>query len=309
MDFYFLPLLISKSSNQKMKIMKNFKTYLLTAVAALMLVTTFTSCDKDEAGVFNPKKKISQIYYKDYDGQEYLSEQWTWDGDLLSKVDYYVDGVLDGSESYEYIDKKLNKVIDTDLYYSLYTYDENDNYSKIEYYDDNGVLVADVTFQYTEDKVSQMSITTYSVTKHFFTMLKRSFIGKMLKAEEMDLVVKEVKKNQINNSKSTTNVVLVYNGDNISTLTVGEYITTFTNYDQFKSPYYYYFPFNNYTGEANPIVFNVNNPGTMTTAFDEVDIVTTYAYTYDGDYPTYVQTTTETFGQSITTTTRLVYLD
>ena len=57
--------------------MKNFKTYLLTAVAALILVTTFTSCEKDEAGVFNPKKKISQIFHKDYDGQEYLFEQWT----------------------------------------------------------------------------------------------------------------------------------------------------------------------------------------------------------------------------------------
>ena len=45
--------------------MKNFKTYLLTAVAALILVTTFTSCTKDEAGVFNPKKKKKFTQYLD----------------------------------------------------------------------------------------------------------------------------------------------------------------------------------------------------------------------------------------------------
>lgn len=292
-----------------MKIMKNFKTYLLTAVAALILVTTFTSCDKDEAGVFNPKKKIAQIYYKDYDGQEYLTEQWTWDGDLLTKVDFYEDGQQVGFETYEYADKKLNKVIDNYLYYSLYTYDENNNYAKIEYYDDNGTLVSDITFQYTNEKVSQMSVTTYSETKQFFTMLKRSFIGKLLPAQEMNLMVKEIKKNQANNAKSTTNIVLVYDGDNISSLTVGSYITTFTNYDQYKNPMYFYFPFSNYYEETNPSVFNVNNPGTMTTAYGEFDLVTSYTYTYDGDYPTYVQTTTETLGQSITTTTRLVYLD
>lgn len=289
--------------------MKNLKTYLLTAVAALILVTTFTSCDKDEAGVFNPKKKISQVYYKDYDGQEYLIEQWTWDGNLLTKVDFYEDGQQAGFETYEYTDKKLNKVIDNYLYYSLYTYDENNNYAKIEYYDDNGTLVSDITFQYTNEKVSQMSVTTYSETKQFFTMLKRSFIGKLLPAQEMDLMVKEIKKNQANNVKSTTNIVLVYDGDNISTLTIGSYITTFTNYDQYKNPMYFYFPFNNYYEETNPSVFNVNNPGAMTTSYGELDLVTTYTYTYDGDYPTYVQTTTETFGQSITTTTRLVYLD
>lgn len=292
-----------------MKIMKNFKTYLLTAVAALILVTTFTSCTKDEAGVFNPKKKISQIYYKDYDEQEYLTEQWTWDGDLLTKVDFYEEGQQVGFETYEYVDNKLNKVIDNYLYYSLYTYDENKNYSKIEYYDDNGTLVSDITFQYTNDKVSQMSVTTYVVTKHFFTMFERSFISKLVPAKEMDLMVKEIKKNQANNAKSTTNIVLVYEGDNISTLTVGTYISTFTNYDQYKNPIYFYFPLSNYNETTNTNVFNANNPGTMSTSYAGIDVVTTYTYTYDGDYPTYVQSTIGSLGQSITTTTRLVYLN
>jgi hypothetical protein len=140
-------------------------------------------------------------------------------------------------------------------------------------------------------------------------MLNRSFIGKMLPVKEMDLMVKEIKKNQANNSKSTTNIVLVYEGDNISTLTVGTYISTFTNYDQYKNPIYFYFPLSNYNEKTNTNVFNANNPGTMTTSFSGIDLVTTYTYTYDGDYPTYVQTTSGTSEQSITTTTRLVYLD
>ena len=54
----------------------------------------------------------------------------------------YVVGYKTGKYK-EYIDKKLNKVIDNYLYYSLYTYDENKNYSKIEYYDNNGTLLSD----------------------------------------------------------------------------------------------------------------------------------------------------------------------
>ena len=291
--------------------MKNLKTLLLTALAALFLVTTITSCNKDEAGVYNPDKKIAQIFEKQYNEQEYLTEQWTWDGDLLTKVDYYDQGEVAGFENYEYLDNKLNKVIDNYLYYSLYFYDEaNDkHYSKIEYYDDNNTKLSEITFQYTEDKVTSMSVTTTAVTKHFLTMLNRGFIGKMIPAQGMDQIVKEVKKNQENNSKSTTNVVFVYEGDNVISMTVGSYITTFAGYDQFKNPVYNWTPFRNYYEETNPTVFQYNNPGSMTTSYGVIDLVTTFTYTYDGDYPTYITTSSESSGISITNTTRIVYLD
>lgn len=291
--------------------MKNLKTILFTTLAALFLVTTIISCNKDEAGVYKPNKKISQVYTKDYNDQEYLTEQWTWDGDLLAKIDYYEQGEQQGFENYEYVGDKLNKVIDNYLYYSLYFYDEADDkhYSKIEYYDNNNTKMSEITFQYTEDKVTQMSITTIAVTKQLLTMLERGFIGKMVPVQGMQNIVKEIKANQVNNSKSTTNVVFVYEGDNVISMTVGNYITTFAGYDQYKNPVYNWTPFRNYYEETNPTVFQYNNPGSMTTSYGGVDLVTTFTYTYDGDYPTYIKTTSETMGVSITTTNRLVYLD
>lgn len=297
-----------KSLNQNYTIMKKIKFSLLTALVALFVVFTFSSCDKDEAGIFNPDKKISKVYYKDYGDQEYLSEEYTWDGDLLTKVTFYDEGEQEGFENYEYIDKKLNKVIDNYLYYSTYTYDGK-YYSKIEYFNPGGTLISDIVFEYTNEKVSKMAVTTYVVSKHFNTMLERTVIGKLLPAQETKVLLEEIQKNQANNPKSTTNVVFVYDGDNITSLTVGTYITTFANYDTYKNPLYNYFPFSNFNEETNPMVFQKNNPGSMTTSFSGVDIVTNYTYTYDGDYPTNINTTTSYLGSEITTQTRLVYLD
>lgn len=297
-----------KSLNQNYTIMKKIKFSLLTALVALFVVFTFSSCDKDEAGIFNPDKKISKVYYKDYGSQEYLSEEYTWDGNLLTKVTFYDEGEQEGFENYEYIDKKLNKVIDNYLYYSTYTYDGK-YYSKIEYFNPGGTLISDIVFEYTNEKVSKMAITTYMTVKHFNTMLERGIVGRLLPAQETKTLLEEIQKNQANNPKSTTNVVFVYDGDNVTSLTVGTYITTFANYDTYKNPLYNYFPFSNFNEETNPMVFQKNNPGSMTTSFSGVDIVTNYSYTYDGDYPTNINTTTSYLGSEITTQTRLVYLD
>jgi uncharacterized lipoprotein YehR (DUF1307 family) len=43
--------------------MKKLNSYFLTLLAAVVIVISFTSCDKDEAGVYNPDKKISKIYF------------------------------------------------------------------------------------------------------------------------------------------------------------------------------------------------------------------------------------------------------
>lgn len=308
MDFCFLYPIKMKSLTKNYKIMKKIKFSLLTALVALFVVFTFSSCDKDEAGIFNPKQKISKIYYKDYNDQEYLQEEWTWDGDLLTKITYFDQGVQEGFENYEYIDKKLNKVIDNYLYYSIYTYDGK-YYSKIEYFNPDGTLLSDIVFQYTNEKISQMAITSYVQTKEFYTMLKRSFIGKLLPAKEMDQLVQAIKMNQSENAKSTTNVVFVYDGDNISSLTVGNYITTFTGYDTYLNPVFNFFPFRNFYEETYPSVVTKNNPGTMTTSFSGVDVVTTYTYTYEGDYPTNITASASTVGVNYTTTTRLVYVE
>ena len=101
-------------------------------IAALALMFVFASCEKE--GVFNPKKKISEIYKSSsysYDGEtyntpKYLSERWNWDGKILKSVDYYDnDGSLDYSETYTYDKNRLPKVSwGSTSYYEL-VYDKN----------------------------------------------------------------------------------------------------------------------------------------------------------------------------------------
>jgi hypothetical protein len=70
--------------------MKVLKT-LSFAFAALFL---FASCSKEEEGVYSPKKKISKVYYEWEDAPKELIETWTWNGDLLTKIEYGNDVLL-----------------------------------------------------------------------------------------------------------------------------------------------------------------------------------------------------------------------
>ena len=59
------------------------------------MMFVFASCTKD--GVYKPKKKISKIYQTvltDPVPEKVLIESWTWDGKLLSKIDYGDDNVV-----------------------------------------------------------------------------------------------------------------------------------------------------------------------------------------------------------------------
>ena len=65
---------------------------LCVVLALVALLAGFCACEKEEWGVYNPKLKINMIYSEE-DGH-YLQEQWTWDGDLLTKTFlkvFYID--------------------------------------------------------------------------------------------------------------------------------------------------------------------------------------------------------------------------
>ena len=68
--------------------MKRFNFSIITLLVVAMTLM-FASCTKD--GVYKPKKKISKIYETvatDPNPEKVLKETWTWDGKLLSKIDY-----------------------------------------------------------------------------------------------------------------------------------------------------------------------------------------------------------------------------
>jgi hypothetical protein len=275
-------------------------------MALMVIAITFTACDKDEAGVFNPDKQISKVYTQDLGEPKYMTEQWTWDGKTLSLIQYYEENTLAGSEAFTYEDGRLTKVTDNYGYYSVYTYDEK-HYAKIEYYSPVNVLLSDITFTYTEEKVTGMTINTYTITKQFVQMLQRGIVGKILPKYAMEEVIKKSVLQEGNASKEATSIVIVYDGDNISSITIGAYAISFAGYDTKINPRFNFAPFSTYYENANSDVFCKNNPGSTSTTIDNNTITTTYIYTYEGDFPTVVEATTTFSGINISETITIEY--
>ena len=87
----------------------------------MAIVVAFNSCEKDNLGVFNPKKKISKVYSET--NGHYLKEQWIWNGDQLQQVEYYKEnGDVDYACRYQYENGLLSR-IETDDQYTDFDYD------------------------------------------------------------------------------------------------------------------------------------------------------------------------------------------
>lgn len=105
-------------------------TYLAVVVAALCLIA---SCGKKD-GEFNPKEKISAIYYSEtgliesldpetgeweshnYSSPKLIAEKWNWDGKKISTIELYEPDIDEGSSElfatvrFEYDGKRIAKV-------------------------------------------------------------------------------------------------------------------------------------------------------------------------------------------------------
>lgn len=285
--------------------MKKLKFYLVPFLAIVFVAIAFTSCEKDDAGYYTPDKQIYKIFIEELGSPKQLDQEWIWDGNVLDSIIYYENNIRDGFEDYIYEDKRLVKVVDSYNYYSTFTYNDK-YYSKIEYFDNDGVLLADLTFTYLDDKVSNMVYTTYVTTKHVYTMLQRGVLGRILPKEAMEQFIKKAV-SQENLSKAVINTAITYNGENVASYTMGEYTLTFSGYDTKMNPLNKFFPFITYTEDRRPEVFSLNNPGTMTSLLGTVSVPTTYLYTYDGEYPTEVIATTSFGLASVSTTTSIEY--
>lgn len=285
--------------------MKKLKFYLVPFLAIVMVAISFTSCDKDEAGVFTPDQKIYKIYVEEMGSPKTLQQEWIWDGKLLDSIIYYEANVRDEFEDFIYEDNRLVKVVDSYDYYSTYTYNDK-YYSKIEYFNPAGTLLADLTFTYLDEKVSNMVYTTYVTTKHVYTMLERGILGKMLPKAAMEQFIKKAV-SQENVSKAVINTAITYNGDNIASYTMGEYTLNYSGYDTKFNPFYKFFPFETISEDRKPEVFSLNNPGALSTVLGSISVPTTYLYTYEGDYPTEVVMTTSMGPVNVSTTTTIEY--
>lgn len=267
---------------------------LCVILMSVFLFAGFCACEKDSWGVYNPKFKISKIYSEEED--HYLLEQWTWDGDVLSKIDFYrKNGDIKNSNLYFYTDNRLVRIEDGDKH-SDFEYDGKQLKSIKTYFGETLTESYDLT--YNNKKLSHISIQkpsknfTGSSFLPFFLPDGGRSLDKGNKAETYNF--------------SSADVDVLWDGDNISHLKMK--LTRPDSIQKLVFAYVYDDKFNPMNGfltiypdhqllndSPQYSLFSKNNALTVSVT-NEYDVFSktesyTYSYDYYKKYPTKVYST------------------
>jgi len=297
------------------------KRVLCTVLVVALGATVFVNCKKD--GVYNPKKKISKIYVAHL-GVKKLDYGWTWEDNLLKKVERFgMDTVVTSKAYYFYDKKQLVRIEYTndDLRYVEITYNGS-SYDRVDFYTKKGAKTSSYVFSYDKKKVSKIEHTKYATpipaSKSMENELLSVFIPKII-LEEMD---RQIEQNPLLKSADNKDVVYVhtmkYKGDNLdeweilSSSNSRTSIFKYESYDDKINPMYGSNPIMA-DGEASS-VFHKNNPTKITYESmdsNKVSLATsaiTYSYLYDKKYPTeIIKTSTPSVGNPFSDTTYYEY--
>jgi len=266
------------------------KKVLLLFMAVCLLIF---GCKKEE-GVYNPDKKIKKILQGN---DKRLQEEWTWNKDLLQKIDYYFgEDEVYYTEIFKYDSKnRIIRIEDPEWGdYSTISYN-NDGYDKISYYDEEELLMT-AAFKYEKKKISRIDITVYDFWGFDKTIKKDGFITKII-PKEIFINASECINRSGAKSEFTFTTNLKYNGDNVSeTEMVLGPITIKSiseNYDKKLNPFYS--SLNGFLdiGEGGVSGFggySKNNVGKVTSKYMNEEEVVEYTYTYEGKFPSSIQT-------------------
>ena len=275
------------------------KKILILSLCAV-LCAAFTSCEKENPGVYNPKKKIQKLYCE-YGGQKYLWQDWNWNGKLLTSVNYYTsEGVVMSTENYSY--DKNNRIVriqegNENLDFSY----ENGKIKAANYYWAN-TLEESYNFIYennTLSKIECVSYYSYVDDKH----QKRLNPLAVLMPQGGDVLTKAVKKlNTQQKGEEKAILELTWEGKNISHIhgyTVddedGETMDAYFTYDDKINPFKGWSPmwFDEVIGMWDDSYCNTFNYGNMQTSsyiykeggieYDRYNMV--FSYEYEGNYP------------------------
>ncbi len=127
---------------------------LASLLMVMVMATLFFSCEKDTLGEYKPKMKIDKIYSETE--PRYLKEQWIWNGNFLSRIDYFRrSGSVEYSQNYVYEGKRLAR-IEMDGQHSEFLYD-GDMLTTINTYDGDQ-KVESYQLSYDKKKLSHISI-------------------------------------------------------------------------------------------------------------------------------------------------------
>ena len=275
------------------------KRVLCASLAVVLLATAFVNCKKD--GVYAPKKKISKVINA-HNGTKVLRQSWVWDGDLLSKIEYYgLDSSVSSKTFYFYDKKRLTRIEGTDLSYSVEVTYNGSAYEKLDFFNRKGEKTRTYEFSYDKKKVSKIVDTRYAVA----IPMPKSMENEVLSIFIPKIILEEADRQAESSSpklKSAENVVVVhtmkYKGDNLSEWEIlgsnkSKVTFTYESYDENVNPFYTSSPAIVPPSETSS-AFYKNNPTKIVRL--QVDssanlvssLTMTFSYLYDKKFPTEV---------------------
>lgn len=135
------------------------KTFSLIFI--IVMVFLFSACHKD--GVFNPSKKIQEIVSVS-DSTQQVEEVWHWDGNLLSKIDFFYSNELSDVITFTYDKNRL----DTEEHpltneFTKYIYEGN-NLVENDFYEGNQCY-GKAVYEKDHGKISRIEITATETDK------------------------------------------------------------------------------------------------------------------------------------------------
>lgn len=213
---------------------------------AFVMIFACSSCEKE--GVFNPKQKIKRIFEQE---GKHLEQEWTWNKNLLEKIDYYWGITLTCTERYTYDKDKVVKVegsyegeYSSYSYYYKITYD-GAKYKRIDLYGDNTPEESYV-FEYKGNKISKITVSVYN-----YYGWKGGFLSSIFPKETISIMEKLAKSEKKSKSDVYTyTITYTYNGANIKEQVftetdedwIGSLKLAFDKYDtKVNNPFYKYF--------------------------------------------------------------------
>jgi len=271
---------------------------LLSVALVLLVSVAFTGCQKD--GVFNPKNKISKVY-KAEKGNKVLWEKWTWDGNSLNNIAYFVnDTTMLQKAYYLYEKKRLARVENTiDLSYVLITY-SGSQYEKVEFFNKYDGKLRTYVYTYDGKKVSKIVLTVYKYPLKSMDAGDDGFLSAFIPRE----ILEETNRQILNSAPLKDNEDKVYtyelkfDGDNLSEWKITdnndpnkpvEATFQYEKYDKNNNPHYASYS-NIYGVNIAEPCFYKNNPERVTcTKIDNTTTTITYDYYYkynDKKFPT-----------------------
>ena len=274
------------------------KKVLILSLCAV-LCAALTSCEKEKSGVYNPKKKIQKIYYEN-NGEKVLDQVWNWDGKLLTRIDYYYNGSLSGSDFYSYdSENRIMRITEDDE--TLDFVYENDRIKTINY-GWAGELEESYNMIYDNNKLSKIEWVIYYLDKGGHER-KLQPLGRLI-PQDGGILAKRLQKMQ-SQQKGEEKLILelTWEGKNVSHIFAydedypEETMDASFTYDNKINPLrgWSFFWFDCVIGLWEDEYFTYTNTGNVLTSvysykengmeIEEYGLAIDYTYEYDGKYP------------------------